>query len=607
MLERRQGPIAEELYKAVALWREANTGKAIPRDVYHVLRTLGQKERVNTKPTHNVLTREQERLNRSWQVAPSAPVDNPGLSNGSYRADTSVTQSGLWITPPPVDPSDQRTQTVTEDESGGATFRLITRPGTAKFRVRGMTQPRKRKDADRGKIRKLSRQALNRHLEHLRELEARDLYPEWMLTLTLPRNWAEVLMDEDLSPVWALRAAWERLEELRPQARRAREALRYNPNALEVLNLLREQMAEQRRLVRTAVKQCREVGPDGRKVKANFSAFLKRFDRAHGQRVDSRHSSYCAAWHRARFLIECGIYPEVKVRREAGKILQSCDTYCEAVKALRDWIDVNRYSLNSGTEPAAMIRLTRSSDGRWLVKQHDSYEVVLTLYRATWWLEFQRRGAPHLHLIFFDTAAGEIDWDKVREWAGPSWAAVVHGLRSAERYMPQRNPKLSRALHEYDDMRALWGREVADGELEASLHAIGLDMGVYNHVRAGTRLEEMREKHWGYAAKEASKYSSKKYQAQVPKNYQNVGRWWGYRKHKRVKETVVSLPIHTAETMQKNLVEPLKNALATLPKKCFRFAQKVQRFAEAVVRGEDFGYITLWGDGAVKAARRALA
>jgi len=537
--------------------------------------------------------RYEKRLTQSWQYGldiENAPAGGVGLSNGAYRADS------LQDSKQPVDNS--------QANHPGLRVRISTLPGTVQFRVRGNSLNRKpNPDAERGVIRKLSRQALSRHLTHLRELEARGFYPEWMITLTYPGNWAEVLQDDALPHIWTIRRAWARLEELRAQARKVREAIRYNPNAFSLLLHLKEEMQNQRLIVREAVIQCRSIGPDGRKVKAHFSAFLKRFDRTHGIRVDSVHRTYCQALRASLALIQSGVYPDVKVRKQQAKVLSEHDSYCQAVRAAQNVVDEIRYLERKGIA----IKLRRAPTGLWQVILSEYFEVVVTLYRATWWLEFQRRGAPHIHVVFFDTASGEINWDEVKAWAGHSWAATVAGLRSARHYSPHHNPRLQKLLAEYDQWREFWPKAAADGILADALHEMGLDFNIFNHVRAGTRVEEMREKHWGYAAKEAAKYQSKKYQATVPRNYQNVGRWWGYRKYQREKPQHLYVNVYESqEQLKKNLLDPIKNAVGTLPKGCHRFKQKLYRFLEAVSKGEDYGYITIWGQAAVNATLGSL-
>jgi hypothetical protein len=88
--------------------------------------------------------------------------------------------------------------------------------------------------------------------------------------------------------------------------------------------------------------------------------------------------------------------------------------------------------------------------------------------KGAWFLEFQGRGAPHFH-IFLD---GPVDKKEVaRKW--------------------------------YD--------LVASGD--------------ERHLRAGTRIETLREGH--AAAAYASKYASKAEQKEVPDGFSEVGRFWG--------------------------------------------------------------------------------
>lgn len=103
----------------------------------------------------------------------------------------------------------------------------------------------------------------------------------------------------------------------------------------------------------------------------------------------------------------------------------------------------------------------------WLQRQGFSY--------GFWFLEFQKRGAPHYH-IFLPHVEGTFnsDW-KVK--LSRRWAEIV-GSRDFER-----------------------------------------------HLRAGTRFELLRAKNG--AARYASKYAGKMEQKEVPSDYENVGRFWG--------------------------------------------------------------------------------
>lgn len=88
-----------------------------------------------------------------------------------------------------------------------------------------------------------------------------------------------------------------------------------------------------------------------------------------------------------------------------------------------------------------------------------------------WWLEFQRRKAPHYHII---TSTDTNVYDK---------------------------QGLSRR----------WAKIASDSDPD--------------HILAGTRVE--RVKSGGSLARYCVKYAMKMYQKQVPKEYRNVGRFWG--------------------------------------------------------------------------------
>jgi hypothetical protein len=89
-------------------------------------------------------------------------------------------------------------------------------------------------------------------------------------------------------------------------------------------------------------------------------------------------------------------------------------------------------------------------------------------YSYLWFLEFQRRGAPHIHLLT------TID-DMNKKWLSASWYKIVKS-------------------------------------------------GDPKHLVAGTRFEILRHKGAWYALK----YAAKMEQKFVPKGYRNVGRFFGY-------------------------------------------------------------------------------
>lgn len=102
-----------------------------------------------------------------------------------------------------------------------------------------------------------------------------------------------------------------------------------------------------------------------------------------------------------------------------------------------------------------------------------------------WFMEFQRRGAPHFHIF-------------------------------------TRGTKLHRMKKEVSKK---WFEIVGSGDVK--------------HLRAGTRVERLRRP--DAAGRYAAKYASKPYQKKIPDGYRNVGRWWGHSKD------VKPVPIQTIE------------------------------------------------------------
>ena len=538
------GATAQGIQRAVDRWNHLHPGQPLPPSLYRAHLRYNKFKAPPTPGGLAVLGELQgwyeKSLSASWQVGGVS-----GLSNGAYRA---------GHVPDAIPPVDNKTFTNAPAGITGLKASVEALPGTFKMRIQGNLAPRPTPSTTRGEIKKLTRQALNRLTAFTREVEAQGFKPNQLLTLTYPGDWRGALASpQALEQIALFRRHWERLEDLRGKIKRAREALRHNRGADWVLTYLLEEFKAEKKLAKQTLYALRNLGPDGEAVKRHKNALLKRFDRAFGEVAVSVHRTYCQALEVAQRLEEQARFVAVKVRKTGRD----------------DW----------------------------------AWEVVGVRYRVMWWLEFQKRGAPHLHMIFFDVR--EIDWKQVRAWVGHAWAAVVAGVRSAKDHDPKHNPKLQKLLDQYDCERELWGKVLADAALRQGVEALGLDWGIFQHVRAGTRLEEMRKEHWGYAAKEASKYASKKYQSNVPKNYRNVGRWWGYRKYRRVAKYWVNLPVD-ADNLEDIITKPLQAAAATLPPGCFRFKQKLERFLEAARNGEPYGYITVWGQAAVDAALGVL-
>ena len=107
-----------------------------------------------------------------------------------------------------------------------------------------------------------------------------------------------------------------------------------------------------------------------------------------------------------------------------------------------------------------------------------------------WFMEFQRRGAPHYHILT-DVVPGNAD----REWLGRVWANV---------------------LHRNEDW--LYSN-VKDGTTHVTRLAV---MAVHGHPRS---WEMIRTENG--AIRYLSKYAYKPKQKKVPKEYRDCGRFWG--------------------------------------------------------------------------------
>lgn len=145
--------------------------------------------------------------------------------------------------------------------------------------------------------------------------------------------------------------------------------------------------------------------------------------------------------------------------------------------------DIDFTSLITLTYPRAF-----PNDGKDVKRNLNTFLVALRRKVKTleylWFLEFQKRGAPHIHIL-------------------------VRGMR------------VHRATQNW--LSETWYKICATGDIL--------------HLRAGTRLELIRKPDG--ARHYAVKYAHKTYQKKVPKRYRNVGRFWGH--SKAVKPVVQSI------------------------------------------------------------------
>lgn len=165
-----------------------------------------------------------------------------------------------------------------------------------------------------------------------------------------------------------------------------------------------------------------------------------------------------------------------------------------------------------GIKPGFMLTLTYPGDWRSVapdgraVKRHlDKIERRLKRYftrlgmsfSALWFLEFQKRGAPHFHLILW----------------GEHLKLTDLQYRQAQ-----------------TDLRTAWAEVVAHSD---PVHR-------ENHRRRGVGFERMKKGHLGYAAK----YAKKMTQKTVPDEFANVGRFWGFWNYKTASPELLSVDVN---------------------------------------------------------------
>lgn len=166
-------------------------------------------------------------------------------------------------------------------------------------------------------------------------------------------------------------------------------------------------------------------------------------------------------------------------------------------------------------------------------------------WSGLWFCEFQRRGAPHLHILLWGPRLSELDTREFAAWASSSWADVVGHENPVERE---------------------------------------------KHLRAGTRVERVRRPHFGYAVK----YASKMEQKRVPDGFRDVGRFWGVWRNAAPKPLTWTERMSFLEAAQQ--VEALAD---TLPEVARGFAGRLLERFETVSRVSDTFSATVYGSGAV--------
>lgn len=170
---------------------------------------------------------------------------------------------------------------------------------------------------------------------------------------------------------------------------------------------------------------------------------------------------------------------------------------------------------NCDVDFASMLTLTYPaefpSDGKTVKRKH--LRVFLQwllrrfpLDRGVWFLEFQRRGAPHFHLLL-------------------SVVLSDHGPIVERRRTRRKGKEMySKAYRTCDRIE----KEAARKWYEL------VNSGDEKHLRAGVAWEVIEESDG--ALRYAACHASKPHQKKVPEEYSNVGKFWGYIGRVRVEE-----------------------------------------------------------------------
>ena len=164
-------------------------------------------------------------------------------------------------------------------------------------------------------------------------------------------------------------------------------------------------------------------------------------------------------------------------------------------------------ALATGAEFESMITLTYGShfpkDGQ-AVKSHLrrmlKKMVRYGIQDYFWWLEFQFRGAPHLHVLVDIPHPDTID----RTWLASAWMAS-QGIKLDDAAIALDEKKMGYHLPRFDKR-----------------DQINKMLRVHQHADTWQAIREPNG-----ARRYVVKYMTKTYQTDVPGDYQNVGRFWG--------------------------------------------------------------------------------
>lgn len=173
-------------------------------------------------------------------------------------------------------------------------------------------------------------------------------------------------------------------------------------------------------------------------------------------------------------------------RRSRSRLLLLVSTWKKSFRSLITLTYGQNYPLNG--------KGVKSDLNRFLTRLRQVYDGV----GVVWFLEFQKRGAPHIHLL--TTLPGPDDGERL--WFAGMWSAIAN--RGCD--------------WQYTSLET-WGGKLVEGQALTTMGAV--------------RWSHTRKKAWSDirqtdgAARYASKYALKPYQKIVPEAYRDVGRFWG--------------------------------------------------------------------------------
>lgn len=251
--------------------------------------------------------------------------------------------------------------------------------------------------------------------------------------------------------------------------------------------------------------------------------------------------------------------------------------------AARDRLANRAWALTAeGYEPEVMITLTSPanwrdvyaaegvSGGRLLKGHLEAFRKRLgrfleghgiSSWSALWFLEFQRRGAPHIHLLVFGCTLPEPVRRALRGWCGRAWSSIVGNPDPVER-----------------------GK----------------------HQRAGTQVTRMRARHFGYAVK----YATKMEQKTVPEDFSDVGRFWGCWNYRSPAPVVLDVDYSRLNDDEAGWVRRLLSAalVTVYPSSPSFVTSRLNKVEAALQRGlrHKFGF-TVFGAAASQASLSVLA